>query len=207
MYKYIFISIISYLFIYNISCYPIHLFKYFNTIQSISISKFPHFLTNSNDNSIDNSNNLIRKTKTKPKTKKQIIKTIEFSRIVNSGQISSKRNVLCKLAANEEERLNLAKRFDIANILHFHANITLSRQDIQSIVITGTLSAEIYNGDLFPTDIITSEFETIMLDNTNVPIEQRILIEDAQDYDDEVGINGEIDIGEIASQYLSMEIY
>ena len=31
--------------------------------------------------------------------------------------------------------------------------------------------------------------------------------EEAMDYDDEIGTDGDIDIGEIASQYLSLELF
>ena len=60
---------------------------------------------------------------------------------------------------------------------------------------------------MFPAQTIESDFDTLLLDNlSDSSIESRISIEDATDYDEEIGPNGEIDIGEIASQYLSMEL-
>jgi hypothetical protein len=141
------------------------------------------------------------------KKKKPVPLTPEFSRIINVAQISPRKTVQCKLLAKESERKSLSERFDVEGINYFAANVTLARQDIQSILVTGTISAVISNGELFPEDYINSEFDTILLDNSNVPIGERLNIDDATDYDEEVGPTGDIDVGEIAAQYLSLEIY
>jgi hypothetical protein len=49
---------------------------------------------------------------------------------------------------------------------------------------------------------IKSSFDTLILDRSD----NGLSIEEATEYDDQVGEGGEIDIGEIASQYLSLEI-
>jgi hypothetical protein len=128
----------------------------------------------------------------------------EFSRIINAAQIPQKRPVLCKLLANENERRKLAQRFDMSEITYFAVNMTVSRRDPETILIDGELEAHVKAGELLDADVIKSEFDTILLDNTNGA---GISIEDATDYDEEVGPNGEIDVGEIASQYLSLEIF
>lgn len=87
------------------------------------------------------------------------------------------------------------------------ANITISRQDITTIIVQGNIAATIYNGDIFPLEYVQEDFDTILLDNTSLNSGDRINIEDAVDYDDEVKSNGDIDIGEIAAQFLSLEIY
>ena len=85
--------------------------------------------------------------------------------------------------------------------------MTISRQDANTILIEGSLAATISNGEYFPNDNINSDFDTVLLDNSNSLLYDKINIDEAQDFDDEVGPNGEIDIGEIASQYLSLELF
>ena len=50
----------------------------------------------------------------------------------------------------------------------------------------------------------SGEFETLLLDNTGKI--EGVSFDQAMDYDDEVDGEGNIDLGEIASQYLCMEI-
>ena len=51
-------------------------------------------------------------------------------------------------------------------------------------------------------DVISSDFDTLILDDSSGTA--GMALEDALDYDDEV-VNGEIDLGEIVAQYLSLE--
>lgn len=57
------------------------------------------------------------------KKKKEIPKTPEFSRIVNVAQIGSKRKVLCKLLAKENERQLLAERYEIQGLSYFAGTV------------------------------------------------------------------------------------
>ena len=50
----------------------------------------------------------------------------------------------------------------------------------------------------------SGDFETLLLDNTGKI--EGVSFDQAMDYDDEVDGDGNIDLGEIASQYLCMEI-
>lgn len=138
--------------------------------------------------------------------------TPEFSRCLNVGQVS-RRPVLCKLLAKEGERAALAERFDVPEISYFAANVTLTRQDELTIVVEGSIEAIITAGkasaalselQLAPEKIV-GDFTTLLLDNssTKTPVD----FDSATDYDDEINEDGVIDIGEIAAQYLSLELF
>ena len=51
--------------------------------------------------------------------------------------------VLCKLLAKEQERVLVAERFDIPELLYFASNVTLSRSDAVTILVEGTIEAHI----------------------------------------------------------------
>jgi len=70
----------------------------------------------------------------------------EFSRLVNIGQIPPNRPVLCKILAKEKERNGLEKRFDIFKLEYFAANVTISRQNFESILVEGRFEAHIKSG-------------------------------------------------------------
>ena len=75
-----------------------------------------------------------------------------------------------------------------------------------SILVEGSLKASISNGELFPIETYECDFDTRLLDNGSAAL-AKFKIEDALDMDDEVAPNGDIDIGEIVSQYLSLELF
>ena len=141
----------------------------------------------------------------KKKKRKPIPLVPEFSRVLNTGQIPRDRPVMCRLLARDKEREGLAERFDMPEITYFSANVTAKRADRTSILVQGNLEAHIKAGKLLRTDSIVTTFETMLLDNTGVGI--ALSLEDATEYDDQVDENGDIDIGEIASQYLSLELF
>ena len=141
----------------------------------------------------------------KKKKRKPIPLVPEFSRVLNTGQIPRDRPIMCRLLARDKEREGLAERFDMPEITYFSANVTAKRADRSSILVQGNLEAHIKAGKLLRTDSIVTTFETMLLDNTGVGI--ALSLEDATEYDDQVDENGDIDIGEIASQYLSLELF
>jgi len=63
----------------------------------------------------------------------------------------------------------------------------------------------LYVGEILDIEIIKSNFETILLNNAEN--EEILSIDDETDYDDEVKKDGNIDIGEISSQYLALELF
>lgn len=129
----------------------------------------------------------------------------EFSRILNIEQLPPNRPVMCKLVAKETEKLGLANRFDLELISYFAANMTAVRADQRSILVEGSLEAHIKVAEMAKIERVRSNFDTLLLDTTSAGV-AGIDIEDAMDFDDEISDSGNIDIGEIASQYLSLEI-
>lgn len=128
--------------------------------------------------------------------------TPEFSRRISAAKVPSKRPVMCKLLAKESERVALSQRLDIPEILYLSANLTLSRNDPITILVEGKLEARIKAGEFLDPEVIISDFDTVVLDDSSGTA--GMSLEDALDYDDEV-VNGEIDLGEIVTQYLSLE--
>lgn len=129
----------------------------------------------------------------------------EFSRIINVAQISPLKSTSCRLLAKPEERAGLARRFDVPDIAYFASNVTLARTEEYSVRITGTFEGRVNYGKLSGMETITGEFETLLLNNAEGS-SSGMRIDDAEDYDDEVGAGGNIDIGEISAQYFSLEL-
>ena len=122
-----------------------------------------------------------------------------------TSQVPGRRPVLCKLLAKDHERVGLAARFDIPELIYFAANVTVSRRDPGSIIVTGDIEAHIKGGELMEPEVLEGDFETLLLDNTGSL--NGVSFDEAMDYDDEVDKDGNIDLGEIAAQYLSLELF
>jgi len=153
-------------------------------------------------------------SKLKKKKKKKLAPlTPEFSRILNVASVPDRRSVLCKLLANPSERAGLAERFDLPELSYFAANVTVKRQDQSTILVVGKLEAHIKAGEVLPPQQIFGDFDTLLLigggglADSATSASSGPTFEDSTDYDDEIGANGDIDIGEIASQYLSLELF
>lgn len=131
----------------------------------------------------------------------------EFSRIINVASIPDKRAVLCKLLAKPAERAGLALRFDLPELSYFAANVTVRRRDPYTLLIEGTIEARITASTLLPPQEVQADFDTLVLDNLSSGKVSGLTFEDATDYDEEIGSNGDIDIGEIAAQYFSLELF
>lgn len=139
----------------------------------------------------------------KAAAKKNLTPPPEFSRIVPAAQVTERRPVLCKILAKEPERKGLAERFDVFQIGYFAANITVTRTDSASLLVEGKIEAHIKDGELLEPFIVKADFDTLVLDGSAGGVS----FEEATDYDEEIGPGGELDIGEIAAQYLSMELF
>ena len=139
------------------------------------------------------------------KKNKKAAMTPEFSRVLNVNQVPDSRPVLCRLVAKEKERIGLQERFDLPTIAYFSANVTASRPDASSVLIEGSLEAHIKVAKAAKLHRIRTDFDTMLLDTTG-RAGADMKIEESMEYDDEVSVDGTIDIGEIASQYLSLEM-
>ena len=149
---------------------------------------------------------LSKRVEKKPRKKvRMALPKPEFSRVLNIASIPERKSALCRLVANPRECLALAERFEIPEVLSFAANVTVSReQGGMGLYIEGSISAEIGAGsELLPTTTIDTSFDTNMLIN----MDSSMSFEDATEYDDEVGENGDIDMGEIAAQYFVIEMF
>lgn len=81
-----------------------------------------------------------------PATKTTTTIIPEFSRIINIQQIPKLKPVLCRLLANNEEKLKLSIRLDIPILIYFASNVTLSRRDDRSILVNGQFEAHLKSG-------------------------------------------------------------
>lgn len=118
--------------------------------------------------------------------------------------MTEKRPVLCKLVAKENERKALCNRFDLPNLAYFAANVTVSKTGIATVLVEGTLEALITSPIMEEGQRIITAFETVLLNN--IGASEKLSFDDNTDYDDEINANGDVDVGEIASQYLGMEL-
>ena len=136
------------------------------------------------------------------KKSNEIIKT-EFSRLLNVAQVPQMRPVLCRLLAKPEERLGLSKRFDIPELTYFASNVTVRWQDSASLLVTGRFEARLKSGELLDEEVYSNDFESLILNAAG----SSVSIDEATDYDEAVDANGDIDLGEISSQYLALELF
>lgn len=151
---------------------------------------------------------------------------IEFSRMISINQVPTRRPVLCRLLAKDNERAAISRRFDLPEnaLKYFSSNVTVAWKDSTSMIVTGKYAAKIQieEQDVSPSDteeseeleseldiknfsVIKGDFETLLLYNPpNAAV--KIQLDEQEDYDDEIRSDGMLDIGEIATQYLGMEL-
>lgn len=127
-----------------------------------------------------------------------------FSRLIHVSKIPQSESAICRIRANEAERISLAREFDIDTINSFEANATARYADSKTIRIQGVwkVEAQIINS-LDSPDEFSEDFETTLLCNYNAkePIEF-----DSKKWDDEVPPSGNIDIGSIVMQDFSLNL-
>eukprot|EP01039_Chlorochromonas_danica_P006219 gene6219-6857_t len=133
----------------------------------------------------------------------------EFSRPLNIAQIPLKRPVLCRILAKESERQALAHRLDLSGLSHFSANVTVGWQDLQrtTLFIEGTIEAHMSAEMIQEDEVIKVKFDSTVYNGRGGGEGEGEEEEEVEhDCDEEVDSQGNIDIGEIASQYLAMEL-
>ncbi len=108
------------------------------------------------------------------------------------------------MLAKPAEREGLARRLRIDAISYFAANVTMYRDSFTSVTVSGTLEAHMPLPLRAEPDVIRADFDTKLVWGGGGAGAPRI--DDAADYDDEVAPGGDVDIGEIAAQYLSLEL-
>jgi hypothetical protein len=144
-----------------------------------------------------------RRSYSKRKKKNELdgpIPGTEFMRLVHISQISKTRTTVCRLLANETERKLLQDSGRIFGLTHFSANMSISWVDNMSIKIKGILNA-IHGFN--EKQKLRKSFETALfycppeMDKTGV---------DESKYDETIREDGNIDIGDIARQYLQLAL-
>lgn len=133
----------------------------------------------------------------------QTVPVPEFSRPLHISKISAKRAVLCKIIANENERKAVENRLGVRGLKLLAANMTLKRDD-NAILVAGKVRAELKYSQAFPAEHVETSFLTKILNNHGSPIE--VKFEENDEYDDQVDADGNIDLGEIAVNYLAIEL-
>lgn len=136
----------------------------------------------------------------------------EFSRFVDVDDIKDGQSVREKLTADEDERRALAKRFDLKEIKSFRADITVTNQGGVIFLVTGKLTADIVQTcvvTLEPVPVrIEESFEVYCADAESIPVVSNDMEYDVTEDEDlpEPIVDGKINIGELAAQFLSLAI-
>jgi hypothetical protein len=120
----------------------------------------------------------------------------KFHRKVHISQIPRRKTTVCRLVANETERLYLAKKeFEIPQLDYFAANMSLSFKDPYTLEIIGRVEGKI---TLFNLDI-SETFTTLLLCNHGNKIPKNL--ESEETYHDAIPADGFLDVGSIACDY------
>jgi hypothetical protein len=119
----------------------------------------------------------------------------KFNRKVHISQIPRRKTTICRLVANETERLYLAKEFEIPELDYFAANMSLSFKDPYTLAITGRVEGKV---TLFHLDV-SETFTTVLLCNHGNKIPKNL--ENEETYHDVIPADGFLDVGSIACDY------
>lgn len=129
----------------------------------------------------------------------------ELSRPVNVASIPKRTPALCRIQAKEEELQALSDRLDLAGLVYFAANVTMQWQDTYTVQVKGSIEGHLVSKVLTEKEILKCDFSSKLLSNGGA-VSPRSM-GDHEEYDEEVDPDGNIDIGEIVTQYFAMELY
>jgi uncharacterized metal-binding protein YceD (DUF177 family) len=130
----------------------------------------------------------------------------EFSRPFDVRQLDHK---VVRLVANESERTNLAKRFDLVRIDRLEAEIVVERDD-QALNAKGTLEADIVQSCAISAEILPVlvreqlDFRFVPAATGHRPDEEVEL--DAGELDEIEFSGSSVDLGEVVAQSLALAI-
>jgi hypothetical protein len=158
--------------------------------------------------------------------------TPEFSRIINISQLPKRGSIACRLLAKPEEREKIAKRLKVPfELRYFAANTTIEWKDPQSLLIKGKYEAHQYLTSTRTRKIVNS-FETLLQyipppapapettadenpkgkkhkskenSDEQVVASKHPPPKKMDEYDDEIGEDGNVDIGEISTQSFGID--
>ncbi len=134
--------------------------------------------------------------------------TVEFSRIINVQRVLKKNKPL-DFVATLDERTSLAERLLIESITSFSVDYVLqSTHDPKLFYLKGHLKAQVVQKCIVTeapvNEKIDDQFDVVLRDEKR-PDEDSFDIEEPIDDVDYIE-NGEIDLGEIATQYLILNL-
>lgn len=156
------------------------------------------------------------------KKSKDTVLTPEWSHKVDSGTIDSK---ITKhhIVASDEECKDLARRLRIISVTGLEADMTMQRVPDRNIIhVTGRLKAQVTQSCVITNEPVTEAIEEIFeswhddeeqvisldkakRDRLSMMVDSELPMPDDQD-DPEPVIDGQIDLGELATQHLSLAI-
>ncbi|RYG96349.1 hypothetical protein EON65_54540 [archaeon] len=129
----------------------------------------------------------------------------ELPRPVNVANIPKRTPALCRILAKDEELEALSNRLDLAGLTYFAANVTLQWHDPHTVQVRGSIEGHLVSNILIEKEIVKSDFSSKILSNIGAANPRSM--DEHEEYDEEVDSDGNIDIGEIVTQYFAMELY
>jgi hypothetical protein len=113
---------------------------------------------------------------------------------------------MCRIRAKAQERAALAKRFEIVEINDLSGELTIEKTSEYIYTVKGTLNATISEMDDAPVVAICAPITSRLL----APLPNDVYNSlkhrgELPEYDEEIPSSGDIDMGEILAQHLSIE--
>lgn len=138
-------------------------------------------------------------------------KAPEFSRLIAVEGISPDKARKESIEANADECKALAKRFDLRELCFLKGDITIRRIEGGDVVrLQGKFAAEVVQTCVVSLqdvhEDISGEFETFFAEKNGRREEDDLDFLEDDDNAPEAVINGNIDLGELIAQYLSLEL-
>ncbi len=145
---------------------------------------------------------------------------IEFSRKINPAQVPV-GGLKLDYMASVDECAALVKRLKLLSLNDFHVEITVRPEPGQSLVVEGRFSAMLEQACVVTLEPVKSsiastfsvryisaqsEAEHFTDEDLDLDLRSDLLGDDFLGEDTEVMPDGDIDVGELATQYLSLEI-
>lgn len=137
--------------------------------------------------------------------------SLEFSRPLSIDGITPDKERVEKIEANDKECAALAKRFDLRDLSDFSGTLHIRRVAGGDLVrVAGTIKADVVQTCVVSLqDVhahVEGDFETFFSEKEqDLPEDLDILLDDPESAPEMV-VNGHIDLGEVAAQYLSLHL-
>lgn len=130
----------------------------------------------------------------------------EFSHIIKLSEIGDKE-IVYEISANEEERIALAQRLNIKEVKSFTATVSLHKSGEFLVKANGSFEAKIIQTSVISLEDFTSDIkESFSTTFSNQTSEKEAVEIDIDEEDTEIIHNNQIDIGELATEYLALAV-